>query len=197
MKKGKGNRRPRRTPGAYASPATLWAERTYRGWDADRDWPNYPPVERFRPPVDFNFVTDRVATGGGIWTEDDIDRLAAAGITHIVTTADEQLDHVGALAQGRMSWLGNGTLDDGKWKSVDWFASTVAFAEAALADPDAKVYLHCWSGKNRGPSSAYVVLRATGMKPQEAEIAIRRARPKVLLLYRPDAEKALQTMGIA
>jgi protein-tyrosine phosphatase len=160
------------------------------------EWPKPPP--RDAPvEVDFDFVTDRIATGGGIWTRKDVDRLAAAGITHIVTTADEQVAHVAALVEGRMTWLGNGTLDDGTWKPVVWFANTIAFTEAALRDPAAKVYLHCWSGKNRGPTAAYTALRVTGMSPHEAEDAIRRARPKVQLLYRPDAEQALERMGLA
>lgn len=197
MKKGKGNRRARERHMAFASPATrsLW-ERPRR-WDPDWDYPNYPPVEYTPPSVDFDFVTDRIATGGGIWSEADIDRLAEAGITHIVTAADEQVAHVGALAEGRMRWLGNGTIDDGAWKPTWWFANTVEFTQAALADPAAKVYLHCWSGKNRGPSSAYVALRAAGMRAFDAEAAIRRARPVVRLLYRPDAEQALERMGLA
>lgn len=190
MKKGKGNRRKARQEPMFWGPS-------YRRWDADFDWPHYSPVETTPPAVDFDFVTDRIATGGGIWTSADVDRLAAAGITHIVTAADEQIAHVAALVDGRMAWLGNGTKDDGKWKPVVWFANTIAFAEDALAKPGTKVYFHCWSGKNRGPTSAYVALRVTGMSARAAEDAIRRARPQVHLLYRPDAEKALTTMGLA
>lgn len=192
MKKGKGNRRKARQTGWQDA---LWGPYT-RSWDADYDWPKPPPRE-LPVEVDYDFVTDRIATGGGIWTSKDVDRLAAAGITHIVTTADELLGPVADLVDGRMTWLGNGTLDDGRWKPTVWFANTIAFVEDALVDPDAKVYLHCWSGKNRGPTSAYVALRVTGHSRVEAERLIRAARPEVRLLYRPDAEQALERMGLA
>jgi hypothetical protein len=170
-------------------------------WDPDWDWPRLPPVRSGNHndlfPIDFNFVTDRVATGGGIWTEADVETLRVAGITHVVTAADELHATTARLLEGQMPYLLNGTKDDGVWKGAWWFAKTVEFARDALADPSAKVYLHCWSGKNRGPTSAYAVLRATGYSAAQAERLIREARPKVVLLYRRDAEEALERMGVA
>lgn len=193
-KKGKGNQRRASRPGWQLDwlprPRTRLAT-----WDPDYDWPLHPE-DRPKPPVDYNWVTERIATGGGIWTSEDVDRLAAAGITHIVTTADELVASVSFLVEGRMAHLANGTKDDGQWKPAVWFANTIAFTQAALKDPAAKVYLHCWSGKNRGPSSAYVALRAAGASRVAAERLIREARPQVRLLYRPDAEQALERMGI-
>lgn len=192
MKKGKGNRRRRELQWSVAPRRAQ-----PRLWDPDRDWPTPPPKRDLSQfPVDYAFVTDRIATGGGLWTDEDVDRLADAGITHVVTTADELIATTAALVEGRMAWLGNGTRDDGTWKPSVWFANTIAFTQDALAKPGTKVYLHCWSGKNRGPSSAYAALRAGGHSRVAAERLIRRARPKVTLLYRADAEQALERMGI-
>jgi hypothetical protein len=176
--------------------AASWPEMTddWARWsDPDRFWPYVPAVA---PVIDWDWVTDRVATGGGIWSEADVDRLHAAGITHVVTAADELVGRSDRLLSGdpRMQVLLNGLPDDGKWKPAWWFAKTVEFATDALRDPDAKIYLHCWSGKNRGPSHAYAVLRAQGWCAPEAERLIREARPKVILLYREDADEALAAM---
>lgn len=199
-KKGKGNRRARRESG-WQLTLSDWRPRPYtrmldidRDWDPDLDWPRRPVVP---PPVDFNWVTERIATGGGIWTDADVDRLERAGVTHVVTAADELVATTSALLEGRMAHLANGTRDDGLLKPTVWFANTVAFTQAALKDPATKVYLHCWSGKNRGPTSAYVALRAAGYNRVAAERLIRQARPSVRLLYRPDADAALARMGIA
>lgn len=181
MKAGKVRRRERR------ADREDWG----RWWDAESWWPATPRGAA-SPPVDFDFVTDRIATGGGIWTADDVQRLKAAGITHVVTTADELAPQARDLVAPVMPVLVNGTVDDGKWKDAEWFGRTIRFSVAALQDPTAKVYLHCWSGKNRGPSSAYAVMRAIGYDAATARSLIETARPKVKLLYVPDAEAALK-----
>lgn len=204
MKRGKARRRERHWMDAYDADhgwsQTAWPPAWLsRAWDPDRDWPTPPPhtSTKDRYPVDFTFVTDRVATGGGLWTDADVDALRAAGITHVVTAAEELQATTARLLDGRMPYLLNGVKDDGLMKPTWWFAKTVDFARDALADPKAKVYLHCWSGKNRGPCSAYAVLRALGYSPADAERSIRDARPKVILLYRQDADEALQRMGVS
>lgn len=143
MKKGKAKRR--HWMDAYDADRGWVPSAYYRAWDPDLDWPRLPRTngkERF--PVDFTFVTDRVATGGGIWTEADVATLRVAGITHVVTAAEELHATTAGLLEGRMPYLLNGVKDDGLWKGAWWFAKTLDFAREALADPDAKVYLHCF-----------------------------------------------------
>jgi dual specificity phosphatase 3 len=193
VKKGKAKRR--HWMDAYDADRG-WAPVWPRSWDPDLDWPRLPHTNgKDRFPVDFTFVTDRVATGGGIWTEADVASLRVAGITHVVTAAEELHATSASLLEGRMPYLLNGVKDDGAWKGAWWFAKTLDFTREALADPNAKVYLHCWSGKNRGPSAAYAVLRDLGYTAGAAESLIRKARPKVILLYRRDADEALERMA--
>lgn len=160
-------------------------------WDADRWWPTIPR-EPYNPPVDFDFVTDRIATGGGIWTAADVERLQKAGITHVICTASELAWRSEDVVAPRIPVLVNGRVDDGMPKDPDWFRRSILFAIDALQDPSAKVYAHCWSGKNRGPSTAYAIMRAIGYPPEVAEELIRKARPEVRLRYIPDVEEALE-----
>jgi predicted protein tyrosine phosphatase len=198
MKKGKRNRRERwETRSLWDDWPPTWMPRQ-REWHPDRDWPNLPHFNtKNRYPIDFTFVTDRVATGGGLWTDEDVRTLRLAGITHVITAAEELHSTTARLLDGQMPYLLNGVKDDGATKGTWWFAKTVEFAREALADPDAKVYVHCWSGSNRGPSSAYAVLRDTGIPAAEAERLIRTARPRAHLLYVQDADAAIERMGAA
>lgn len=204
MRKGKGNRKRRTGQFRDLLYDSLWEQLladSNRPWDPDLNWPRLPPAPsdpnwRQRFPIDYNFVHDRIATGGGIWDEEDLESLRVAGITHLMTGAVELERRVSDLADAAgMPVLANGIADDGKWKPVEWFAKTAAFVEEALQDPDSKIYLSCWSGKNRGPVSAYVALRVMGMSGTEAEAAIRKARPKVILLYLDDADAALEALS--
>jgi hypothetical protein len=146
--------------------------------------------------LSYDWVSDNVATGGGIWTREDLDRLVDDGITHIVTAADELIARVARLVEDdpRVRWLPNGLPDDYARKPAWWFAKTIDFAKPAL-DAGGRVYLHCYEGVNRGPSHAYALMRATGMSGTEAEMRIRSARPKVHLKYMEDADDALLRIG--
>jgi hypothetical protein len=152
---------------------------------------------RGRDEIDFDRVTDRIYTGGGIWSTQDVDRLVAVGVTHVVCAAEE-LDELSVrLAGDRLAVLPNGTDDDGMPKSPSWFGRIVSFALDALRDPDAKVYLHCAAGINRGPSAAYVVLRALGHSPEEAFGLIKAARGQAGIIYADSADDAIEALGMA
>ncbi len=148
-----------------------------------------------RRPGDFDFVTARVATGGGLWDEADARAVLDAGITHVVTAARELEDDVRRLLAGRAHHLANGTWDDGTAKRTAWFARSITFSLRALdADPNARVLLHCGAGINRGPSAAYAVLRALGHEPEEAYELITAARPFAGIIYAEDAEAAVSAI---
>lgn len=160
-----------------------------RTWTPGRGWDE-------RPAGDFDFVAPRVATGGGLFDERDARAVLDAGITHVVTVARELEADVARLLGGRAAHLANGSIDDhgrgGAADPVAWFGRSVAFSLRALeADPAARVLLHCSAGINRGPSSAYAVLRALGHAPGEAELLIEDARPFAGLIYVPEAEAAV------
>lgn len=144
--------------------------------------------------TDFNFVTDRVATGAAVSSPDDVRLLYAAGVTHVIDCRRE-FDDTPLFADAKMMVLWNGTDDDGQPKPADWFQRSLAFALAALAQPKMKVYAHCAAGVNRGPSTAYAILRAVGFTPAQAEKVIRAARPQVGLRYKGDADTAIGVLG--
>jgi len=152
------------------------------------------PFDRlWAPPVDISFITDRVATGGAVTTEADVRELHRVGITHAATMAIEWQSMTDRLLRGRIHHLPNGTHDDLIHKKPEGFERTGWFALAALRDPNAKVYVSCGAGINRGPSGAYAVLRAHGMSPTEAYDAIVAARPIAEggVFYRRCAESAI------
>jgi hypothetical protein len=179
-------------------------------WLIDDGWdyliPRYEPARRparqpyggsayygFGPyPDDWAWVTPQLATGGLPTTRREMTNLVKAGITHVVCVAGDMpsVAHRVEGADGRVNFLYNPTDDDGKWKPRDWFERTARFVAPAI-EAGEKAYVHCIAGSNRGPSSAYYVLRATGTPQSDAEALIRAARPRARLLYLEDAEAAL------
>ena len=151
---------------------------------------------RWESGADFDFVTERIATGGMIWDERDVAAMKAAGITHVLTAAIELERETHRVLAGRFGHLANGVHDDGLPKSPTWFRGSIDFALEALRDPDAQILLHCGAGINRGPSSAYAVLRALGHSPDEAFRMITDARPIAAVLYANDADEAIEELGL-
>jgi len=145
--------------------------------------------------MDFNFVTLRLGTGAAINGPDDVEILASAGFTNVIDCIAGADDTPLFAAHPSIMVLYNGVDDDGQPKPVEWFQKSIEFALDALAKPFAKVYAHCAAGVNRGPSTAYAILLALGLSPQEAEDQIRKNRPQVGLLYKGDAEKAVLSLG--
>ncbi len=145
--------------------------------------------------MDFTFVTNRVATGGGIFTTADVDQLVMAGINVVVDCRAEFDDSVLLGQNPNITYLWNGVVDDGKPKPVSWFAKTLDAVMPLLGQRGRKVLCHCAAGFNRGPSMAMAVLMAQGIKPVEAEAMIRWNRPLVGLAYKKDAIAAVSSLG--
>jgi len=115
----------------------------------------------------------------------------AAGVTHIVDVrADyevgDDVDLVARHAPG-VTYHRVATDDDGRERDDAWFEAGTAAIVAALAEPGAKVVVHCHMGVNRGPSMAYAAMLVDGWDRTEALAAIRRARPIAGLIYAADA----------
>jgi hypothetical protein len=144
--------------------------------------------------ADFNDITIRVGTGAAVSSIDDVKALLAAGYTHVIDCRDDFDDaplFMGTTIGRRLHYLWNGTPDDGQPKPPRWFDISLEFGLHALSLRKTKVYAHCAAGVNRGPSTAYAIIRAQGYTATEAEQWIRAARPQVGLAYKLDAEKAL------
>jgi dual specificity phosphatase 3 len=143
----------------------------------------------------YDFITPRLATGGDLpgfagstpWV-DELDTWITASITHVIDNRSEARDEARvAEAAPWIQYMHNGVDDDGARQPDEWFDTGVAFARAALADPEARLLIHCHMGINRGPSLTYAVLLDLGWDPVDALDAIRAARPIAGLRYAEDA----------
>ena len=140
-----------------------------------------------------DFVTDRLAVGGDLASNfrlarAQLDELVAAGITHIVDLRSEWSDE--SLVQSwapQVAYLHHRVDDAGQVIGGAWFAELADWVEAALAEPGAKVLVHCHMGVNRAPSAALAVLLHQGVGLRPALDAIRSARPVAVIDYAGNA----------
>jgi protein-tyrosine phosphatase len=136
-----------------------------------------------RPPgragcMDMSWVTDRLAVGGGIWSEHKMAEVARAGVTHIVDMQIEFDDTPLAEPHG-IQVLWNPVDDDFHPKPPDLFERGVDFAAAALEQPESKLFVHCAAGVHRAPMMALAILGAQGWELEEAMRVIQARRPVV------------------
>lgn len=143
---------------------------------------------------DFSLITPRLFTGAALTAgPTDVAALHAAGITHVIACNESEDDN--ALLGAGFTCLLNPTADDGTHKAPEWFDKSIQFAVDALSHHHARVLAHCAAGVNRGPSTAYAIMRALGFSATDAETLIRAARPQVGLGYKVDADAAIMTLG--
>src|SRR5512134_454379 len=103
---------------------------------------------------DFSQITSRLFTGAAINSNEDVHDLIRAGVTHVIDCRQEFIDGALIAHHKEITYLHNGTNDDGKPKEAEWFKRSLEFALPALSRPHNKVYAHCQLGRNRGPSTA-------------------------------------------
>jgi len=126
--------------------------------------------------MDISWVTERIAIGGGIWNAANMAKVAEAGITHIVNMQIE-FDDTPLAAEHGIRVLWNPTDDDFEAKPAGLFQRGVEFVEAALAEAEAKVFIHCAAGVHRAPMMALAVLGTTGWSLEDAMAWIEARRP--------------------
>ena len=131
---------------------------------------------RLRTGMDITWLTDRIAVGGAIWTPDNMAKVARAGITHIIDMQIEFDDTAMGEVQG-IAVLWNGTDDDFEPKPAWLFQRGVEFAQAALQEPEAKLFIHCAAGVHRAPMMALAILGSMGWKLEDAMQLIEARRP--------------------
>lgn len=140
-----------------------------------------------------DFVTERLATGGDLalkfaTAKAQLGELVQRGITHIADLRIEADDaDLVALYAPSVTYLHHPEDDAGQRIPHAWFERLTAWAREALADPEAKVLVHCHMGINRGPSGAFAILLDQGWGVPAALGAIRRARPIAAIDYAGDA----------
>jgi protein tyrosine phosphatase (PTP) superfamily phosphohydrolase (DUF442 family) len=126
--------------------------------------------------MDITWVTDRIAVGGGIWNAENMEKLAAQGITHVIDMQIEFDDTPLGRPLG-VEVLWNPTDDDFEAKPAELFRRGVAFAQKALDEDEAKVFIHCAAGVHRAPMMALAVLCSMGWSLEDARELIEQRRP--------------------
>lgn len=114
-------------------------------------------------------ITERLIVGGGIAGPDELQWLAAQGVTHIISAAAELDDAASAAAAG-MRFLHIPWNDDGQRKEPQDFHTAylwVVQADTQLAQSgkQAGIYCHCAAGVNRGPLMGTFLLAALSGLP--------------------------------
>ena len=149
------------------------SQRTRHGWGTPKEAYGR---KLYRTGMDITWLTDRIAVGGGIWTSDNMAKVARAGITHIIDMQIEFDDTPLGKPYG-IEVLWNPTDDDFEAKPAWLFRRGVDFAEAALDGADAKLFIHCAAGVHRAPMMALAILGSMGWSLQDAMELIQGRRP--------------------
>jgi protein-tyrosine phosphatase len=125
--------------------------------------------------MDMTWVTDRIAVGGGIWNDENMEELVRHGVTHIIDMQIEFDDR--PLAEPYpVEVLFNPTDDDFLPKSPELFQAGVDFALEALDEPQNRIYIHCAAGVHRAPMMTLAILRVLGWSLQDAKALIQERR---------------------
>jgi predicted protein tyrosine phosphatase len=128
--------------------------------------------------MDMTWVTDRIALGGGIWNLANMTEVAKMGVTHVIDMQIEFDDTpLGDSVGVKVLW--NPTDDDFLPKEPQLFERGVEFAEEALQDPEAKIYIHCAAGVHRAPMMTLAVMGAQGWDLEAAMVLIESRRVSV------------------
>ena len=117
--------------------------------------------------MDMTWVTNRIAVGGGIWTDEKMIEVVRAGVTHVIDMQIEFDDTELAEPYG-VKVLWNPTDDDFQPKPAELFRRGVDFALEALDDAESRVFIHCAAGVHRAPMMALALLRALGFNQNDA-----------------------------
>jgi predicted protein tyrosine phosphatase len=146
--------------------------------------------------MDITWLTDRIAVGGGIWTSENMAKVAKAGITHIIDMQIEFDDTPLGLAHG-VEVLWNPTDDDFTEKPPELFRRGVDFAVSALEKAEAKLFIHCAAGVHRAPMMALAVLGSMGWDVEDAVQMIEARRPVADFadVYVESVERFLNPVG--
>lgn len=120
-------------------------------------------------------MTDRIAVGGGIWNDENMEELVEHGVTHIIDMQIEFDDR--PLAEPYpVEVLFNPTDDDFMPKPPALFQAGVDFALEALDEPQSRIYIHCAAGVHRAPMMTLAILRVLGWSLQDAKALIQDRR---------------------
>ena len=126
--------------------------------------------------MDMTWVTGRIALGGGIWSADNMAAVSRAGITHIIDMQIEFDDTPLAEPHG-IEVLWNPTDDDFQIKPPELFQRGIEYAQQALENDEARLFIHCAAGVHRAPMMTLAVLCTQGWDLETAVATISSRRP--------------------
>jgi len=155
-------------------------------------------IHLLKTSMTYNYskITERLYTGGLIANEEElVDLIDKEGITHVIDAMAEFNDFRMLNLHPKITYIWNGTPDDGQRKPAEWFDNAIRFALKAYQTPGSIIYCHCAAGVNRGPSLSYAILRALGFSRSEAFDLIKAKRPQAMIAYKADADTALIKLG--
>ena len=130
------------------------------------------------PPLDLDFVTERLAVGGAIHTAANMRSLADSGITHVVNLQRE-FDDRSIVGSTGIAVLCIDCDDDLLPKPSELFWDAAVFTLEALRQPGARVLFHCAAGIHRSPMVLLAILRVLGHEHEDGIRMISTARPQV------------------
>jgi protein-tyrosine phosphatase len=144
------------------------------------------------------WITERIAVGGGIWTDDKMQQVVREGVTHIIDMQIEFDDTAIAKPYG-ISVLWNPVDDDFQPKPPIVLQRGVEFALAALDQNGSKLFIHCAAGVHRAPMMTLAVLRALGWTKPDAMrlITSQRYVADLAPVYVDSVERFMQTYAPA
>jgi protein-tyrosine phosphatase len=126
--------------------------------------------------MDITWITERISVGGGIWNAENMAEVARAGITHIIDMQIEFDDSRLAEPYGIVvCW--NPIDDDFEPKPPKVFERGLEFAQTALQDGEAKLFVHCAAGVHRAPMMTLALLATMGWTLEDAMDLIQVRRP--------------------
>src|SRR3954465_13625820 len=126
--------------------------------------------------MDITWLTDRIAVGGGIWTSENMEKLAQEGITHVIDMQTQFDDTPLGLEHG-VEVLWNPSDDDFTPKPPELFQRGVDFAIEAMERPDAKLFMPDAGGVHRARSMTLAALGSIGWTVEDAMRLIEGRRP--------------------
>lgn len=150
--------------------------------------------------MDYDFVTDRLACGAGLFSDTDVRALRKVSVNAVIDCRIEYNDGPLFAKYPEIDYLWAGIPDwhilEGQPRTpipAEWFQKVWRWALPLLASRGNIMYCHCLNGIYRGPTCAYTILRAWGIRPEWAEQMIHIARPKTIIGINgaADAEAAL------
>ena len=127
--------------------------------------------------------------GSAIRTWQDVERLKALGITHVVNLRRNK--HGKKLRQFQCLRL---RFRDDKQPRPKWFyRDALCFYRQAMRSSKSKVFVMCRHGICRSASLAYFLLRASGYSPSRSTAIVLRARARAIICkaYRESGERFL------